>query len=53
MTTNNTAAANSILDLIAEMANARRAYAAENGFIATDEEIADSIKASLIKMMSA
>jgi len=44
----NTALTNLINDMIAE----RRQYAADNGFVATDAEIADSIKASLIRMMT-
>lgn len=41
----------SIFNLIADMADARRAYAKEHGFEATEEEIADHIKSSLINMM--
>lgn len=41
----------SIFNLIADMADARRAYAEEHGFEATEEEIADHIKSSLINMM--
>ena len=55
MTTNNTnttATAAAFADMINEMINDRRNYAAANGFDATDDEIADHIKASLIRMMA-
>jgi hypothetical protein len=48
-----TTATNTLADLIAEMADERRTYAAAHGFIATDDEIAESIKASLVRMMTA
>ena len=51
--TNNTNTAANIFALIADMADERRNFAADNGFTATDDEIADDIKASLIRMMSA
>jgi hypothetical protein len=38
---------------ISAMIADRKAFAAANGFTASDDEIADSIKASLIRMMSA
>ena len=40
-----------LTDLINGMIAERRRFAADNGFVATDDEIADHIKASLIKMM--
>lgn len=43
----NTNFRNLVNDMIAE----RRQFAADNGFVATDDEIADHIKASLIRMM--
>lgn len=43
---------NPLTDLIAGMIAARRDYAATNGITVTDNDIADSIKASLIRMMS-
>ena len=43
----NTNFRNLVNDMIAE----RRQFAANNGFVATDEEIADHIKACLIRMM--
>jgi len=46
-TTTNEALAN----LISDMINDRKAYATANGFTATDDEIADHIKASLVRMM--
>jgi hypothetical protein len=46
-----TTAATSLQDLIFNMIDARRDHAAANGFTATDDEIAASIKASLIRMM--
>ena len=50
--TNTTAnTTNALRNLIAEMADERRKFAAANGFTASDDEIADSIKASLIRMM--
>jgi hypothetical protein len=52
MTSTQTTAQN-FYNLISEMANARKEFAADNGFTATDDEIAESIKASLIRMMSA
>jgi len=42
---------NAFADLVNGMAEQRRQYASDNGFVATDEEIADSIKASLVRMM--
>ena len=47
--TTNTAEA--FINMMNEMINDRRDYAANNGFTATDDEIADHIKASLINMM--
>ena len=41
----------SIFNLIADMADVRREYAKEHGFEVSDEEIADDIKSSLIRMM--
>jgi hypothetical protein len=52
MTSTQTPAQN-FYNLISDMANARKEFASENGFTATDDEIVDSIKASLIRMMSA
>jgi hypothetical protein len=52
MTNNNNNTATALYNLIADMADERRTFAAANGFSATDDEIADSIKASLIRMMS-
>ena len=40
-----------LTDLINGMIAERRQFAADNGFVATDQEIADHIKASLIRMM--
>ena len=40
-----------LYDLISAMANYRRGYSAERGLNWSDEEIADSIKASLVEMM--
>ena len=37
--------------LVDGMVAKRRRYASDNGFVATDEEIADSIKDSLVRMM--
>jgi hypothetical protein len=37
--------------MVNEMIASRRSFAEENGFIATDEEIADHIKNSLVRMM--
>jgi hypothetical protein len=53
MTTNTNTPAAALRTMIAEMATARREYAAANGFTASDDEIADHIKASLIRMMAA
>ena len=50
--TNNTNTTNALTDLINGMIAERRQFAADNGFVATDQEIADHIKASLIRMMS-
>ena len=41
----------SIFNLIADMADVRREYAKEHGFEVSEEEIADDIKSSLIRMM--
>ena len=41
----------SIFHLIAAMADVRREYAKEHGFEVSEEEIADDIKSSLIRMM--
>ena len=41
----------SIFNLIAAMADVRREYAKEHGFEVSEEEIADDIKSSLIRMM--
>lgn len=40
-------------DMLNGMIEARLEYAAAHGFTATDEEIAESIKASLRRMMAA
>ncbi len=53
MTTNTNTPTAALRTMIAEMATARREYAAANGFTASDDEIADHIKASLIRMMAA
>ncbi len=37
--------------MVNEMIASRRSFAEENGFAATDEEIADHIKSSLVRMM--
>lgn len=47
--TNNTAEA--FVTMVNEMINTRREFAEANGFTASDDEIADHIKASLIAMM--
>lgn len=39
-------------DLIAAMADDRRTYAEQVGIEVTDDEIADDIKRSLVRMMS-
>ena len=44
-------ASNAFADLINGMIEERRQYASDNGFVATDTEIADNIKDSLIRMM--
>jgi hypothetical protein len=49
-TTTRTAAA--FANMVNEMIEARRQYAADHDFTATDDEIAASVKASLIKMMA-
>lgn len=51
MSNTHTAPAEAFAKMINEMINACRDYAANNGFTATDDEIADHIKASLINMM--
>ena len=51
--TTTTNSAEAFVEMINDMAQARRDYAAANGFTATDAEIADSIKASLVRMASA
>jgi len=48
---NTTNTTNALTDLINGMIAERRQFAADNGFVATDQEIADHIKASLIRMM--
>jgi len=50
--TANTNTAEALTNMINDMINDRKAYATANGFTATDDEIADHIKASLIRMMS-
>ena len=42
---------NAFAGLINGMIEERRQYASDNGFVAADTEIADSIKDSLIRMM--
>ena len=49
--TANTNTAEAFINMMNEMINDRREYAANNGFTASDDEIADHIKASLINMM--
>lgn len=51
MSNTHTAPADAFINMMNEMINDRRDYAANNGFTATDDEIADHIKASLINMM--
>ena len=50
--TANTNTAEALTNMINDMINDRKAYATANGFTASDDEIADHIKASLIRMMS-
>jgi hypothetical protein len=45
--------ANGLMDCIANMVTAREEYAAAKGFTATDEEIVESVKASLLRMLAA
>jgi hypothetical protein len=52
-TQNPTAASLALVDMIMQMIDDRKAFAAEHGFAPNDEEIAESIKASLILMMKA
>lgn len=49
---NNNTNTNPLTDLITNMIAARRDYATTNGLTVTDNDIADSIKASLIRMMT-
>jgi hypothetical protein len=46
-----TATSLALVDMITQMINDRKAFAAEHGFTPDDDEIADSIKASLVLMM--
>jgi len=55
MTNTNTTTATplALVDMVLQMIDDRKAFAAANGFTASDDEIANNIKASLIRMMSA
>ena len=55
MTNTNTTTATplALVDMVLQMIDDRKAFAAEHGFAPNDQEIADNIKASLIRMMSA
>ncbi len=52
-TQNPTATSLALVDMILQMIDDRKAFAAEHGFAPDDSEIADSIKASLVLMMKA
>ena len=53
-TTQNTSpTALALVDMILQMIDDRKVFAAEHGFAPDDSEIADSIKASLVLMMKA
>jgi hypothetical protein len=53
MTTNTATARQSLQTLIGNMADTRRELAAKHGITMTEDDIADSIKAALLKMMAA
>jgi len=50
MTTTTEAFATAVADLLAGMIDARRTFAADNGFTATDDEIADHAAASFVRL---
>ena len=50
MTSTSQPARSPLGDLVADMIAERKQFAFDHGFVATDAEIADSIKASLIRM---
>jgi hypothetical protein len=53
MTSTQNPTALALVDMIMQMIEDRKAFAVEHGFAPNDQEIADSIKASLILMMKA
>ena len=51
--TTNTTPAHAFRTCIAQMADARREFAAAHGFTVTEDEVAAHVKASLVRMMAA